>query len=242
MTNYSERIFNNYAKDHTCFLDTNHIEKIKWFKKYYHKYFFSYINSYPHSASILEIGCNKGYLLKTLHDEGFTNLTGIDLSPDDLNHAISMNLGLNLKCIDAKTFLNHNKNTFKIIIMKAVLEHVKKEEIFPLMQLIYESLQDSGIVIIDVPNMDWLFASHERYMDFTHEVGFTKESIRQLLKSFFSEFEVQTCDNNLDFRLHKKILAKITRFILNQLLKFADPEGASNPIWEKTLIGIGYKK
>ena len=61
----------------------------------------------------------------------------------------------------------------------------------------HAALRAGGAVLIDVPNMDWLFAGHERYMDFTHELGFTQESLSQLLGGVFSEVVVRPVDNDL---------------------------------------------
>lgn len=55
------------------------------------------------------------------------------------------------------------------------------------LQSIHFGLKQGWGVIIDVPNMDWLFASHERYMDFTHELGFTVESLGQLGRIYFEQ-------------------------------------------------------
>ena len=54
-----------------------------------------------------------------------------------------------------------------------------KDRVLPLLEKISSSLKPDGMAIIDVPNMDWILGQHERYMDFTHEVGFTRESLAQ---------------------------------------------------------------
>ena len=71
------------------------------------------------------------------------------------------------------------------------MEHIEKNRILEFLELVNNSLIEGGIALIEVPNMDWIWASHERYMDFTHEVGFTKESLRQIMRNFFDDYRFE---------------------------------------------------
>jgi 2-polyprenyl-3-methyl-5-hydroxy-6-metoxy-1,4-benzoquinol methylase len=140
--------------------------------------------------AILEIGCGKGQLLAALSGCGYGNLAGIDLSAEDLDHARTMVPAATLLCIDAAAYLEANPASFDVIINKAVLEHQEKADIIPFLEAMRGALRPGGIALTEVPNMDWLLAGHERYMDFTHEVGFTRESLAQLLRATFGEATV----------------------------------------------------
>jgi trans-aconitate methyltransferase len=141
---------------------------------------------------LLEIGCGNGALLYCLREKlNFKNITGIDLSPVDIARAREKLPDVELLCCDANDYLEQNKNVFDFIILKAVLEHIPKENILPFLCLLNESLTEQGVVIVDVPNMDWILSGHERYMDFTHEVGFTRESLGQVMRNVFSEVRVK---------------------------------------------------
>jgi hypothetical protein len=62
-----------------------------------------------------------------------------------------------------------------------LLEHFQKNKIIELLKLVNDSLSSVGKVVIRTPNMGSIIASQGRYLDFTHETGFTSESLRQVL-------------------------------------------------------------
>lgn len=236
--NIREKLFANYSDTHIAFLKESDKEKLRWFDRYAELYYFPNFGQVPLSGQILEIGCNRGYLLKILNDRGYSNLTGIDLSPNDLAYAAKWNTGANLKCEDAFAHLDDRHEFYSLIIIKAVLEHIPKTQVANLIAKMKASLAPGGVVLIDVPNMDWLFATHERYMDFTHEVGFTKESLGQLLRLEFGDATVVPIDNNINLSPVTSTKKRFARYVLGQLFSWADPEGASNPIWCRSILGI----
>lgn len=106
------------------------------------------------NSSILEIGCYKGYTLKELKKyTNNENIFGIELSNSAVNFAKKYT-GLNQI---------YNEDAFDVIIMKAVLEHIEKQRIEQLINLIYASLKNDGVALISVPNMAWIMSNHERY-------------------------------------------------------------------------------
>ncbi len=234
-----EKLFANYHKTHVAFVDSDDQEKLDWFQKYTYSYYLPHIKGVDKNRSkILEIGCNKGFLLAALSGYGFKKLYGIDISPDDIEIAKKIVPDAIVTYEDALSYLDKNDGPFDIIILKAVLEHMSKDDIMILLEKIKSALNNNGKIIVDVPNMDWLFSTHERYMDFTHEVGFTKESLRQVMNIFYSDVQIIPVDHIAPF-FFITIKKKIARLILNKLFSWADPEGAHNPIWARSIIGIG---
>lgn len=233
-----KRLFSNYANTHIAFLKESEKEKLRWFKSYAELHYFPNFGQDSNSGQILEIGCNRGYLLKILNDHGYVNLTGIDLSPSDLEYAAKLNTGAKLKCEDAFAHLGDHHEFYSLIIIKAVLEHIPKTQVAELIAAMKKSLVPGGTLLIDVPNMDWLFATHERYMDFTHEVGFTKESLGQLLRLEFGNATLVPINNNINLPLVASAKKWFAQYVLDRLFSWADPEGASNPIWCRSILGI----
>lgn len=112
----------------------------------------------------------------------------MDLSVKDIEIARKRNPKIEFWVGDA---LDQNSycRDYDVIISRAVLEHIKKEDVFKFIENMKMHLKDNGLLIVDVPNMDWLYAQHERYMDFTHEGGFTKESLEEVIGMFFDKYE-----------------------------------------------------
>ncbi len=194
----------------------------EFYLDYYHTYYKKIFDKIDKKSKILEIGCNMGSMLKVLNEEGgFSDLTGIDLSVDDLEIAMSRcDKSIKLKCVDAFEFLQEKEKIYDVIYSKAVFEHIEKSRIVELLQLCKKALKSNGILIVEVPNMDWIFASHERYMDFTHEVGFTKESLGQVFRNVIGNVEIYYLDNSYR-RLGMKM--RIARKIFSWLIYWSEP-------------------
>ena len=143
-------------------------------------------------SSVLEIGCYKGLMAKAvLEDYPEAHYTGVDLSPHDIAFARKHNPDprAEFRCDDA--FRTMAEKQYDVIIAKAVMEHIRKEDQKTFVQAIYNGLRPGGMAIVSVPNMDWLFASHERYMDFTHEMGYTRESLFDIFRLSFGPGNVE---------------------------------------------------
>ncbi len=231
-------LFARYHQTHVEFVDQDEFKRLDWFRRYFRRHYLPHIDDLPRTARVLEIGCNKGYLLNVLHENGFMNLTGIDLSSDDLKYADRFQTGAELLCVDAFEFLEEKLGAYDFVLMKAVLEHIPKNSIHQLLRLIKKSLASDARLVVDVPNMDWFFASHERYMDFTHEVGFTKESLSQVLRLEFDKVSVHPCDNAVGKRRTVRLKKVFAQYLLGKLLTWADPEGGGNPIWCRSLLAV----
>lgn len=247
MSNYSQKLFNQYYEFHGKQIDSDIEMHLKWFYSYYYYNYKRYFEKIDRESNILEIGCNKGLLLHILSNEGFSNIHGVDLSVEDIKTAKDLNSNFKEKihCVDAKDFLNEHSSYFDVIILKAVLEHVKKDEIIPLLELIKYSLKDGGIVLIDVPNMDWIFSGHERYMDFTHEVGFTRESLSQVLRSVFGNAEVNYAISSELGKgikyMFRKIFKPFLYFIVSNMMKIIDREGAETWWNYRSIVALSKK-
>ena len=195
------------------------------------------IESTPRSARILEVGCGPGALLAWLRSRGFENLQGIDASPGDVEFA---NRALGRALVvqgDARAFLESRPGEFDLVIMKAFLEHVGKHDLLETVNATARCLSPKGRAVIDVPNMDWILAAHERYMDLTHEVGFTRESLLNLLQLAFSQVAVK--GSVLGFHTRAQRLWR--RALIGCLRKafYVLGEGASEVLFEcRSIIAV----
>ena len=99
-------------------------------------------------ARLLEIGCGNGNFLLYLRDHD-CQATGIDTSP----HAVTLATKQGLQIFQGELDkLNLTSNKFDGILMYHVLEHVYSPK--GLLKEIHRLLKPSGILIIEVPNID----------------------------------------------------------------------------------------
>jgi 2-polyprenyl-3-methyl-5-hydroxy-6-metoxy-1,4-benzoquinol methylase len=236
-------LFSTYHATHVSHLDRDDQAKLEWFSEYAASNYLPLLSGLnKNSVEVLEVACNKGYLLKALQSHGFENLHGVDLSPDDVAQARALVPQATITHTDAETYLDEHPGSFDVIILKAMLEHVRKTEVLPLLARIRASLKADGITIIDVPNMDWFFAQHERYMDFTHETGFTRESLAQVMRNVFDQVSIIPSTPVIERGLKTRIGARLRPVLIslvNILLRIMG-EGASDTWWfNRGIIATG---
>jgi 2-polyprenyl-3-methyl-5-hydroxy-6-metoxy-1,4-benzoquinol methylase len=238
---YRAKLFSNYYRSHVSHLDSSdNRPKLEWFRKYVQSNYLPFLESFPRSETkILEIGCNQGFLISALTSLGFRTLKGIDLSPDDIEVARRLVPDAEVLCEDAESHLERHIDAYDCIILKAVLEHISKEKVISFLERIRNSLKQDGMVIIDVPNMDWLMAQHERYMDFTHEIGFTRESLAQVMRNVFKEVQV-TKGRAVESRKVELVRPLVLR-CLNLVFRIIG-EGSSELWWDcRSIIAVARK-
>jgi 2-polyprenyl-3-methyl-5-hydroxy-6-metoxy-1,4-benzoquinol methylase len=132
-------------------------------------------------AQILEIGVGLGQFQLFCREYGYTNTQGIDL--DDNNVAFCREKEFAVKHADALEYLAACKEPLDAVIMNDVIEHIPKDKVIPLMTAIRTSLKPTGVYILKTINMaNPIMGTHSRYNDFTHETGWTEESMREALE------------------------------------------------------------
>lgn len=136
---------------------------------------------------VLEVGCGPGYLLQALSERSF-DATGTDLSP--VNRATCVEKGLDVVGVNVFTDRHFRRETFDSILMMGVIEHIPKDEMIVTLKNLRRLLKPGGTLVVSTQNMDSITGAHYRYMDMTHELGFTRESMYQLGMLVFDKVEV----------------------------------------------------
>src|SRR6185437_6333570 len=67
--------------------------------------------------------------------------------------------------------------------MLDVIEHLPRHEVVPILSAMFESLRTDGTLIVETGNLASFTGPYLRHIDFTHESGFTENSMRQVLRS-----------------------------------------------------------
>jgi len=123
-------------------------------------YFMKYVPDF-HNKKILEVGCAEGGLIEALQENGIYAV-GIELSPERAAIAKEKNQKLNVLVGDITdpNLANQLNETFDMIIMREVIEHVpdKKAAFDNLVRLV----NPEGFIFISFPPKYSPFAGHQQ--------------------------------------------------------------------------------
>ena len=133
------------------------------------------------SAAVLDLGCGHGALLHFAREAGYTNLRGVDGSPEQV--AAARRLGIEgVEEGDLRDALAAQPDvSLDVVIAFDVIEHFTRDELLPFVDEVRRVLKPGGRWIIHVPNGESPFGGRMRYWDLTHELAFTRTSLAQLL-------------------------------------------------------------
>ena len=131
-------------------------------------------------APVLDVGCGAGHFLYFLKARGYTAMTGIDLSPELVDHC-RRTIWTNVVHGDAVDYLTRHPSGFELVCANDIVEHLPKNDVIGFLSACRQGLAEGGRLLVKAPNMSNPFASDLRYRDFTHEAGYTESSLRQIL-------------------------------------------------------------
>jgi SAM-dependent methyltransferase len=139
---------------------------------------------------IADLGCGSGALVWCLRAAGYANVVGVDISGEQV--AAARRLGIEgIAHGDLFEFLAPRRSTFDVVFLMDVIEHLAKPQICALLAAVRAALHPGGRVIIHAPNGAGPNGMRILYGDFTHETGFTDQSVRQILRAAgFEHIEV----------------------------------------------------
>lgn len=100
------------------------------------------------SVKILEVGSGLGYLTYALNKNGY-NVLGLDISETAVYQANSY-FGNYFVCGDLFNYVEANSNSFDIVILTEVIEHVN--EPFSFITSLFKLIKPGGSVILTTPN------------------------------------------------------------------------------------------
>lgn len=144
------------------------------------------------SAPILDIACGEGSLLCYLRELGYTDLSGCDLSPE--NVAICHRLGLGfVREFDAlRVAAMAGTGRYGTIFAMDILEHLPKQRAAAFLEQVRSLLLPEGRLILQAPNMGNLLACLHLHDDLTHEWGLTeKTAVDLMMLAGFAAGEVE---------------------------------------------------
>jgi len=175
---YRARIYERYA---TNFMDSGQTfdaaEADRWGAAY-DSYFRGWLPA-DKGAAIVDLACGGGKLLHFFKRRGYTNITGVDISPEQV--ALSKQVIPNVVEANVLDFLGSNPSTFDLITGLDIVEHLHKDEVLRFLDTCNAALKPGGRIILQTPNAESPWGAMHRYNDFTHEVGFQPNSLSRIL-------------------------------------------------------------
>jgi len=134
------------------------------------------------SAPILDIGCGSGFFLRLLHKLGYTDVTGVDLSEEQVELARRASPSATVLRADARQVLADNPGRFALVSGFDFVEHFGKDELFPLLESVYGAMRPGGRLLLQTPNAASPWGLMVRYGDLTHELAFDPRSLGYALR------------------------------------------------------------
>ena len=178
MTDYRTCIYKEYAsRMQDASLVFDEAEAMRWGQAY--ETFLKGWLPGEKDAAILEVGCGGGKLLYFLKTRCYTNLQGVDISPQQV--ALACQVSKDVVEADAIKFLESHKARHDLIIGLDIVEHFRKDEVLRFLDACHAALKPGGRLILQTPNAESPWGTHHRYNDFTHEIGFNPNSLERLL-------------------------------------------------------------
>lgn len=158
--------------------EINEENVLKW-KGAYRRYFRGWLPS-DKKAVIVDVACGEGKLLCFFRENGFSNIEGVDISPEQIEMARQISEKVYEE--DVLTFLEKRHEVYDLITGIDLIEHMKKDEVCRFLDACRYALKYGGRLILQTPNADSPWGMSYRYGDFTHEVCFNASSLTQLLR------------------------------------------------------------
>lgn len=150
-------------------------------------------------AKILDMGCGGGLFLKFCLNHGYTNVSGLDSDPS-LVADIQSWIDADVITEDFLIHLDQVEETYDAIFMNNVIEHIKKDDLLVMLGKVKKALKPGGVFMATTGNIENPMNLGLFLRDFTHEIGFTLNSLRQVgLMSGFDEENVQALEKELRF-------------------------------------------
>ena len=177
-------------------------------------------------SRISEIACGHGSFLCWLAERGYTSLTGIDSSQEQIEFA--RQLGIEVQQMDANQWLaGQPPGSQHIIAGIDLIEHLTKDEVMELLKAAYRALAGGGRLILRYPNGDSPLVGMNLFNDITHVWTYTPNCLNSLaIMHGFScvHFVDESSTAIRDQRWLKVPICKISTSLLRFLFRAATRE------------------
>ena len=185
--------------------------------------------SIPRDSKLLDIGCNTGSTIFNLHQYGFTNVYGVDVEKNSINHGKKIYTQISDRLVDYDGVkLPFEDNSFDVVTMFDVIEHITNVDQF-IREEVRRVLTGHGILLFQTPNkytnIPWEIFIHKslhKYKEYHVSLQSYRSLMSLLENSGFDEIVVEKRNVYTPYYLRELgrylgPLAHPTLFIANKL-------------------------
>ncbi len=243
-TQYRDVLYANYHTNQSGRASLTDAQSLfKREKKQFEREILSQLRPVSKDARIFDLGCGSGSLIAALKEAGYHQVSGMDLSEEQVKMAHGMGVS-EVMLGDAMQYLRDTPEGFDVITGMDIIEHFTKDELVELLQLIQRKLNAGGMAVFRTPNMDAPIASAFALGDFTHENYLNASSAEQVMLSCgFQDVAVLPSTMRVQ-GIFKEIVRRITYDWMELILKlqlFATARSTRKVLFTPNLIIVGRK-
>ena len=177
---YKKKLYEEYVKSHLTYRKKYEKNSIRISNKGFCQRYLKFIPS-DLSSKICDLGCGRGDFVNWLLRRGYKNVYGVDASKEQVELANKLEME-NILEADVFDYLMKNKD-FDLIVARDLIEHFEHNQVLLFFEKVFECLDKDGCLILQIPNATSPYLGRVLYGDFTHELAFTGNSIRQLMRA-----------------------------------------------------------
>jgi 2-polyprenyl-3-methyl-5-hydroxy-6-metoxy-1,4-benzoquinol methylase len=130
---------------------------------------------------VLDVACGEGSLLCLLRDLGYTNLSGFDISPENVRICHELGLGFVGQFDALELARMPGVGQYGAVYAMDILEHFPKERAADFVEQVRRLLLPGGYAVIQAPNMGSLLGCHHLHYCLSHEFGLTEKTAAVLM-------------------------------------------------------------
>jgi SAM-dependent methyltransferase len=195
-------------------------------------------------AAILDLGCGHGAIVWAARNLGYTNISGVDASPEQVAAAQALGIAGVRQGDLAETLSGLAPASQDAIILFDLFHYFSKDAQMAIADAVHRALRPGGRFILHVPNAEAFFAGRMRYWDMLAEDAFTRASIAQLLRA--CDFAEITCNEDRPAphgiaSALRAVLWPVLRGALRLALAIETGESGRDAVFSQCLLAVARK-
>lgn len=179
-TDYRDRLLARYVSTHASVSDAAAQEGLERRRAYLDRLVRDHFPA-DRAAAVLDLGCGHGAIVWAARRAGYTNVSGVDASPEQV--AFAQRLGIaGVRQQDLRQALaDIAPASLDAVVLFDLFHYFDPPAQIAIIDAVHRALKPDGRWILHVPNGEALFGARMRYWDYLAAGAFTRASIAQIL-------------------------------------------------------------